>query len=126
MTLTHPSLAPASHWTFSAEVGTTRNGSVGVHNLIHEEIGLLVPSLTPSPLPQILVLHHQTTMAVGYTPIIHCGVVSQCARIEGISGIDGAPLSSLRTGDRAIIACRWSYKPEFIHPGELHHRVSVV
>lgn len=32
---------------------------------------------------EILVLHHQTTLSVGYAPIIHVGTVVQCASISG-------------------------------------------
>lgn len=67
---------------------------------------------------EVLVLHHQTTLQVGYTPVIHAGVVVQAARVTAMASLeDGRPLVSLRTGDRALITCRFLYGPEYIHTG---------
>lgn len=49
---------------------------------------------------------------------MHCGVVSQSARITSIRSLTGEDVPALRTGDRAIICCRFSYHPEYMRIGE--------
>jgi GTPase len=69
---------------------------------------------------EILVLHHQTTLSMGYAPIIHVGTVVQSAKITGIRSVaDGAEIPALRTGDRAIITGRFMYRPEYLHIGDM-------
>ena len=67
----------------------------------------------------IAVLHHQTTLSVGYAPTMHCGVVSQTARIMEIRTKKGAPMENLRTGDRAVVRCQFMYRPEYVAPGTI-------
>jgi GTPase len=67
---------------------------------------------------EVLVLHHATTLCAGYTPTVHVGVVSQAAQVLSIAGLDGAPLASLRTADRAVLHCRFAHKPELIREGD--------
>ena len=67
---------------------------------------------------EVLVLHHATTLCAGYTPTVHVGVVSQAAQVLAIAGLDGAPLASLRTADRAVLHCRFAHKPELIREGD--------
>lgn len=31
----------------------------------------------------------------------------------------GAPIEALRTGDRAIVRCRFMYRPEYLSPGSI-------
>lgn len=86
-------------------------------------MALVDASLVPSSFwefqAEILVLHHQTTLSVGYAPIMHCGVVSQSARITSIrSALTGEDIPALRTGDRAVICCRFHYHPEYMRVGE--------
>ena len=57
-------------------------------------------------------------MSGGYTPTVHVGVVSQAAQVLAIAGLDGAPLASLRTADRAVLHCRFAHKPELIREGD--------
>ena len=66
---------------------------------------------------EVLILHHQTTMCPGYTPIMHCGVVSQAATVLDMKKRDGTSITTMRTGDRAILRCRFRYKPEYIGAG---------
>lgn len=67
----------------------------------------------------VAVLHHQTTLSVGYAPTMHCGVVSQTAKIVSIHDKKGVSLPHLRTGDRAIVRCRWMYRPEYVQEGTI-------
>jgi len=60
----------------------------------------------------VIVLHHSTTITVGYQPVIHCGVLRQSAEMVAIHGRE-----ALRTGERAIVRLRFLYFAEFILPG---------
>jgi len=86
---------------------------------------------------EVLILHHQTTCGIGYTPVIHCGVVRQSAAILGvwkkgggkvksgkaaaatthIDGEDDEDTQKLRTGDRATVRFRFCYYTEYIEVG---------
>lgn len=64
---------------------------------------------------EVHILHHQTTLTVGYAPIMHIGVVTQSARILSIRHRKtGKLLERLRTGDKAIVRCQFMYAPQFI------------
>lgn len=60
----------------------------------------------------VVILHHSTTIEVGYQPVIHCGVLRQSAAIVKIEGRE-----TLRTGERATVTFRFMYCPDFILPG---------
>ena len=51
--------------------------------------------------------------------MMHIGVVTQSVRINSIEDLDGKPIDALRTGDHAVITCRFMYRPEFIAPGSV-------
>lgn len=59
----------------------------------------------------ITVLNHSTTISNKYSPVIHCGVVRQTARII----MD--PTLTLRTNDQATVNFRFISHPEFLRPG---------
>lgn len=61
---------------------------------------------------EVLILHHHTTIAIGYQPMIHCGVVRQSARILSMDR------EVLRTGDRAIVRFRFMYRSEYVTEGQ--------
>lgn len=61
----------------------------------------------------VVVLHHSTTVAVGYQPVVHCGVLRQSAEIIDIVGVREA----LRTGERATARFRFVYSAEYLLPG---------
>jgi len=67
----------------------------------------------------VVILHHQTTLKVGYAPTLHIGVVHQVAKVVEMTKVDGTPLETLRTGDRAVLKLRFQYRPEFVKPGAL-------
>jgi hypothetical protein len=111
---------------------------------------VLVGDSPPYPLPcavwefeaNLLVLHHQTTIRIGYAPIVHIFFVRQAARIVSIRRIGGHaktrkgaakkkgdgtaaaadtvddedPSPCLRTGDRAVVRFRFLYYAEHIVP----------
>eukprot|EP01138_Halocafeteria_seosinensis_P011146 gb/GECG01011383.1/.p1 GENE.gb/GECG01011383.1/~~gb/GECG01011383.1/.p1 ORF type:complete len:572 (+),score=75.20 gb/GECG01011383.1/:1-1716(+) len=88
---------------------------------VKKGMALCHPSLKPKSHwefeAEVLILHHQTTMCPGYTPIMHCGVVSQAASVLDMKTRDGEAITTMRTGDRAILRCRFRYKPEYVGPG---------
>jgi len=57
---------------------------------------------------RITVLKHSTTIRNGYSPVIHCGPIRQCARI--ILDKD----KQLRIGDTAMVQFKFSYHSEFL------------
>ena len=61
---------------------------------------------------EVRVLYHRTTIAVGYEAVVHCGNVTQTARVVAMD----AP--ALRTGDKAVVTFRFLFSPEFILPGQ--------
>ena len=56
----------------------------------------------------VTILHHPTTIKPNYEPIIHCGSISQSAKIFSMDS------ELLRTGDNANIKFRFKNHPEFI------------
>ncbi len=60
----------------------------------------------------VIILHHSTTIACGYQPVIHCGVLRQSAEMIGIMGRE-----SLRTGERATVRFRFLYLADYLLPG---------
>ncbi|KDO27574.1 hypothetical protein SPRG_06842 [Saprolegnia parasitica CBS 223.65] len=72
---------------------------------------------------QTIILHHQTTITVGYQPMINCRTIRQTAAITGISTDDVSPPSNqeeavtIRTGDRARISFCFVTHPEFLKVG---------
>lgn len=54
----------------------------------------------------VVILHHSTTVAPGYQPVIHCGVVRQAAAILSMSGTESG-MEALRTGQTATVRFRF-------------------
>jgi small GTP-binding protein len=59
----------------------------------------------------VKILHHPTTITKRYQPTIHCGPVSQCARIIDMNK------EFLRSHDEAEITFEFMYRPEIIEKG---------
>jgi len=57
---------------------------------------------------EVLILHHPTTIKENYQPTIHCGTITQTAKICSIEQ------NILRTGDRSKIKFRFMHRPEYI------------
>lgn len=60
---------------------------------------------------KVKILHHPTTITKRYQPTIHCGPVSQCARIVDMNK------DYLRSHDEAEITFEFMYRPEIIEKG---------
>tara|TARA_A100000164_G_C21845581_1_gene742318 strand:- start:97 stop:1314 length:1218 start_codon:yes stop_codon:yes gene_type:complete len=56
----------------------------------------------------INILKHSTTITNNYTPVIHCGIVKQAAKIELIND------KKIRTGDYACVKFKFLRNPEFL------------
>ena len=73
--------------------------------------------LTKNPLSikkfraEVSILHHPTTIRVNYQPVVHCGGISQSAKICEIDK------EYLRTGDKAKIRFKFMNRPEYIVTG---------
>ncbi|CAN0051689.1 unnamed protein product [Ascophyllum nodosum] len=61
----------------------------------------------------VVILHHSTTVAPGYQPVIHCGVVRQAAAILSIAGTESG-VEALRTGQTATVRFRFMYYSEYM------------
>lgn len=64
----------------------------------------------------VKILHHPTTIKKGYQPTIHCGAISQVAKISNITDLEGKGQDYLRLGDRAVVEFKFCYRPEYIQP----------
>ena len=77
---------------------------------------LVDPSVVIKPVLQfsaeVRILHHPTTIKVGYQTVIHCGALRQTAAIVQMSEKE-----CLRTGDLAIVTFRFLNRPECIPNG---------
>lgn len=123
----------------------------GASGWVRKGMTLISPEACPASFwefqAEILVLHHQTTMRVGYAPHVHTGVVSQGAKIERMQSLTaqaavstpasgpageaaastgpgrsvpaGADVPCMRTGDRALVSFRWMFKPEYVKVGDV-------
>lgn len=61
----------------------------------------------------VVILHHSTTVAPGYQPVIHCGVVRQAAAILSMSGTESG-VEALRTGQTATVRFRFMVSCGFV------------
>lgn len=63
---------------------------------------------------RVVILHHQTTVTVGYQPMINCRTIRQTAEIISI---ESSNQDAIRTGDRALVRFRFIHSPEFMKKG---------
>ena len=62
---------------------------------------------------EALIVHHSTTIKVGYQSVVHCHVIRQTCTIVKMDK------EYLRSGDKGIIRFRFMKKPEFMHVGDI-------
>lgn len=67
------------------------------------------PNLYTKFKAEVKIMHHPTTIKIGYEPTIHSGSVCQTAKIKIIEGSD-----TLRLGQKAIVHFEFSHRPEYI------------
>ena len=61
---------------------------------------------------EALIVHHSSTIKVGYQSVVHCHVVRQTCTIVAMDK------EFLRSGDKGIIKFRFLKKPEYLHLGD--------
>ncbi|CAK4076291.1 unnamed protein product [Aphanomyces euteiches] len=67
---------------------------------------------------KVIILHHQTTITVGYQPMINCRTIRQTAAITAILGTEeNVDERTIRTGDRALIQFSFLQYAEFLKVG---------
>ncbi|KAL7995216.1 putative translation protein, beta-barrel domain superfamily [Plasmopara halstedii] len=62
---------------------------------------------------RVVILHHQTTVTVGYQPMINCRTIRQTAEIVSIESNQDV----IRTGDKALVRFKFIHAPEFLKKG---------
>jgi len=60
---------------------------------------------------EIVILHHATTIRLGYTPVIHCGIIRQSARVRHMTQ------DLLRNGDKAEVTFCFKVHGEYMNTG---------
>ena len=99
--------------------------------LIRRGMILADPSLAPNATSvfeaDVHILHHPTTIKLGYQAVVHAGMVRQAATMVNIAKSrvvvtqvnenTGQEEHSLRTGDKATVRFRFLLRPEFLHTG---------
>eukprot|EP01029_Cantina_marsupialis_P012910 TRINITY_DN2859_c0_g1_i1.p1 TRINITY_DN2859_c0_g1~~TRINITY_DN2859_c0_g1_i1.p1 ORF type:complete len:493 (+),score=137.32 TRINITY_DN2859_c0_g1_i1:105-1583(+) len=132
-------LRPSSHMPKGGKHSHV-SSTMPLKEFLRKGMFLLDPSITPVPSrcfeAEVVVLHSQTTMTIGYSPVMHCGVIRQAAQLVHVSEmhnrrkkrIDGKVLeehpdeehgSVLRSGDRARVVFRFRYRPEHLREGTM-------
>ena len=84
-------------------------------NLIRRGMVLVDPVVQPSGTrifdAEVLILHHPTTIKLGYQAVLHCGMIRQTAQIVRIQK------ACLRTGDKSTCRFRFLLREEYLHVG---------
>ncbi|TDH74190.1 hypothetical protein CCR75_003041 [Bremia lactucae] len=62
---------------------------------------------------RVVILHHQTTVTVGYQPMLNCRTIRQTAEIISIESTHDV----IRTGDKALVRFQFIHSPEFLKKG---------
>ena len=85
-------------------------------NIFRKGMVLLDPETKLEPTMEFeveaLIVHHSTTIKVGYQSVIHCHVIRQTCSIVQMDK------EFLRAGDTGIIRFRFMKKPEYMHVGD--------
>lgn len=79
---------------------------------------LLDPSIKPEPAREfeanVHVLHHPTTMGLGYQALMHCGVIRQAIEIKKLYTKE-----VIRTGDVELTRFKFVFNSEFLKPDQI-------
>ncbi|CAH8569689.1 unnamed protein product [Heterobilharzia americana] len=85
-------------------------------NQVRKGMVLLAPELKPKAciefIAEVLILHHPTTISVGYQAMVHAGPVRQTATILKLNSHE-----RLRTGDKDMVVFRFIKCPEYLYSG---------
>ncbi|ETV71453.1 hypothetical protein, variant [Aphanomyces astaci] len=116
------------------EVVTGQTTALGIRSLNKKQVlnrgnfrkGMVLVNLATDEKPfvsrrfeaKVMILHHQTTITVGYQPMVNCRTIRQTAAITAILGTDeNVEQRTIRTGDRAVIEFTFLHYAEFVKPG---------
>ena len=89
--------------------------------LVRKEIrrGMVIVDAQNKPQPvtefeaEMQVLHHSTTIGIGYEGVMHCGTIQQTVTLMEIH--EG---NVLRNEDRGLVRFQFKYRPEYVKEGE--------
>ncbi|CAH8626116.1 unnamed protein product [Schistosoma rodhaini] len=85
-------------------------------NQVRKGMVLLAPESKPKAciefIAEVLILHHPTTISVGYQAMVHAGPVRQTATILKLNSHE-----RLRTGDKDMVVFRFIKSPEYLYTG---------
>ncbi|OQV25802.1 GTP-binding protein 1 [Hypsibius exemplaris] len=85
-------------------------------NQLRKGMVMVAPSLNPKACwefeTEMLILHHPSTLQCGYQAMVHTGSCRQTIKILHMSA------ECLRTGDKALVRCRFIKVPEYLRPGQ--------
>ncbi|CAL8100449.1 unnamed protein product [Calicophoron daubneyi] len=83
---------------------------------LRKGIVLVSPELHPRACveftAEVLILHHPTTISVGYQAMVHAGPIRQTATILAFDRLE-----HLRTGDKDVVRFRFIRYPEYLYSG---------
>ena len=86
-------------------------------NIFRKGMVLLDPETKLEPTMEFeveaLIVHHSSTIKVGYQSVVHCHVIRQTCSIVQMDK------EFLRAGDTGIIRFRFMKKPEYMHVGDI-------
>jgi GTPase len=66
----------------------------------------------------VKILHHHTTIKIGYDAFINCGMLREPVKFTGLYDLDKKELQTVRSGDNIIIKMRFSRSLNYIEVGQ--------
>ena len=100
--------------SFAIKASSNKTGKIE-RSMIRKGMVIVDPQTEPRSAymfeAEVVILHHPTTIQPGYQPVVHMRTARQAAKVITIS----KPL--LRSGDRATVTFRFSYRPEYVIEG---------
>ena len=66
----------------------------------------------------VKILHHHTTIKIGYDAFINCGMLREPVKFTGLYDLDKKELQTVRSGDNIIIKMRFTRSLNYIEVGQ--------
>jgi len=102
----------------AVSIRAVRRKDTLVRGRIRRGMVLVDPALQPKGTrwfeAEVYILHHATSIKLGYQAVLHCGMVRQTAQICRISNSS----EMLRTNDKAHCRFRFLQREEYVHTGQ--------
>ena len=67
---------------------------------------------------KVQILHHHTTIKIGYDAFINCGMLREPVKFVGLFDTSGNELQSIRSGDNVIVRMRFSRSLNYVEIGQ--------